>query len=71
MQFTLDFGPNWGFLDGIIYLLHSGQKIIQVQKLFHLHIVYKLLKRSHLNSLILAFSTNFCPIKTGMSGNTV
>ena len=23
MQFTLDFGPNWGFLDGIIYFLHT------------------------------------------------
>ena len=26
---------------------------------------------SHLDFLILAFSTNFCPIKTDMSGNTV
>ena len=32
------------------------------------HIVWKLLKMSH---LILAFSTNFCPIKTDLSGNTV
>ena len=62
MQFTLDFGPNWGFLDGIIYLLHSRQKIIQVRKL---------LKISHLTSLILAFSTNFYPIKIDLSGNTV
>ena len=37
----------------------------------HLHIVWKFLKMSHLNYLILAFSTNFCPIKTYMSGNTV
>ena len=36
-----------------------------------LHIVWKLLKMSHLNFLILAFSTNFCPIKTDLSGNTV
>ena len=35
------------------------------------HIVWKLLKMSHLNYLILAFSTNFCPIKTDLSGNTV
>ena len=25
---------------------------------------------SHLNFLILAFSTNFCPIKSDLSGNT-
>ena len=36
-----------------------------------LHIVWKLLKVSHLNFLILAFSTNFCPIKSALSGNTV
>ena len=28
----------------------------------------KLLKMSHLNLLILAFSTNFCPIKIDLSG---
>ena len=35
------------------------------------HIVYKLLKMSHLNFWVLAFSTNFCPIKTDLSGNTI
>ena len=35
------------------------------------HIVWKLLKMSQLNFWILAFSTNFCPIKTDLSGNTV
>ena len=36
------------------------------------HIVWKLLKMSHWISLkILAFSTNFCPNKTDLSGNTV
>ena len=35
------------------------------------HSVWKLLKMSHLNFWILAFSTNFCPIKTDLSGNTV
>ena len=39
--------------------------------LFDLHIVWKLLKMSHLNVWILSFSTNFCPIKTHLSGNTV
>ena len=34
-------------------------------------IVWKLLKTSRLNFMILAFSTNFCPIKTDLSGNTV
>ena len=33
--------------------------------------VSKLLKMSHLNFSILAFSTNFCSIKTSLSGNTV
>ena len=35
------------------------------------HIVWKLLKMSHLNFSILAFSTNFWPIKIDLSGNTV
>ena len=35
------------------------------------HIVWKLLKMSHLNFLILAFSTNFWQITTDLSGNTV
>ena len=35
------------------------------------HIVWKILKILHLNFWILAFSTNFCPIKTDLSGNTV
>ena len=33
--------------------------------------VWKLLKMSHLNFWILPFSTNFCPFKTDLSGNTV
>ena len=37
----------------------------------HTHIVWKLLKMSHLNFWILTFSTNFCPMKTDLSGNTV
>ena len=35
------------------------------------HIVWKLPKMSQFNFWILAFSTNFCPIKTDLSGNTV
>ena len=34
-------------------------------------IVWKLFKMSHLNFLIMAFSTNFCPNNTDLSGNTV
>ena len=37
----------------------------------NVHSVGKLLKMSHLHLWILAFSTNFCPIKTDLSGNTV
>ena len=36
-----------------------------------LHSVWKSPKISHLNFSILAFSTNFCPIKTELSGNSV
>ena len=35
------------------------------------HCFLKYSKMSHLNLWILAFSTNFCPIKTELSGNTV
>ena len=35
------------------------------------HSVWKILKMSHLNFSIVAFSTNFCPIKTDLFGNTV
>ena len=35
------------------------------------HIVWKLLKMSHFNFWVLVFSTNFCPFKTDLSGNTV
>ena len=35
------------------------------------HSVWKLLKMSHLNFSILAFSTNFCSIKSDLSGSTV
>ena len=35
------------------------------------HSVWKSPKMSHLNFSILAFSTNFCPIKTDLSGNSV
>ena len=35
------------------------------------HLVWKLLKMLHLNFWILAFFTNFYPIKTDLSGNTV
>ena len=41
------------------------------QQQCHAHIVWKLLKMSHLNFWILAFSTNFCLVKTDLSGNTV
>ena len=35
------------------------------------HNVWKLLKMSHLNCLVLAFSIDYCPIKSDLSGNTV
>ena len=44
---------------------------VKVEFLGGAHSVWKLLKMSHLNFLILAFFTNFCPNKTDLSGNTV
>ena len=44
---------------------------IMEQKQEHEHVVWKLLQMSHFNFGISAFSTNFCPIKTDLSGNTV
>ena len=38
---------------------------------FNVHNVWKLLIMSHLDFLILAFSTNFCSIESDLSGNTV
>ena len=48
-------------------LITTERKIIFQQS----HIAWKSQKMSHLNCWILAFSTNFCPIKTDLSGNTV
>ena len=42
-----------------------------ISKTASMHIVWKLLKMSHLNFWILAFSSMFCLIKTDLSGNTV
>ena len=47
----------------------EGKTLIHYYLTFH--VVWKSLKMSHLNFLILAFSTNFCPIKIELSGNTV
>ena len=35
------------------------------------HIVWRLTKMSHMDFSILGFSTNFCPFKIDLSGNTV
>ena len=66
-------------LDSI--LLHKIVKMYQLSPFFRIlqksclnllmHIVWKLLEMSPLNFWILAFSANFCPIKTDLSGNTV
>ena len=56
------------------YLLLKSPRHIYLGPLFKKnmkrgkHIVYKLIKMSH---WILAFSTNFCPIKTDLFGNTI
>ena len=52
-------------------LINYSTTVFNANWTWRMHIVWKSLKMSHLNFLILAFSTNFCPIKTDMSGNTV
>ena len=59
---TPHFDPDTLPKNGIVLFL----KVSQV-----FHSVWKLLKMSHLNISILAFSTNLCPIKLDLSGNTV
>ena len=50
-------------------------KMYKKCKIYHLytipHCVWKLLKMSNLNFWKLAFSTDFCSIKSDLSGNTV
>ena len=55
----------------IFWLEKTKRDSFDITLLFCTHIVWKLLKMSHLNVSILASSTNFCPIKTDLSGNTV
>ena len=52
-------------------LLGSMQIPVDCSRRMILHSVWKSPKMSHLNFSILAFSINFCPIKSGLSGNTV
>ena len=55
-------------------IFHYYSLLLSTTYIFHnllLHSVWKSPKMSHLNFSILAFSTNFCPIKTDLSGNTV
>ena len=66
--------PNYNLLN--FWLIDNGArwyKILQkvsFQSQFYFSDV-KLLKMSHFKFSILAFSTNFCPIKVDLSGNTV
>ena len=53
----------------ILYVIKSRNYDLNTEK--YIHSVWKLLKMSHLNFSVLAFSTNFCPIKSYLSGNTV
>ena len=59
----------------LFYALWNGIKSLEMISNFEgqlqtAHIVWKLLKMSHLYFWILAFSTNFCPIRADLSGNT-
>ena len=65
----------WDFDMAFYYLLfyqNLEHIVVEFSPFFSLsHTVWKILKMSHLNLWILAFSTNFCPIKTDLSGITV
>ena len=52
-------------------LCKATKKCNVMYKKIIVHNVWKSSKMSHLNFWILAFSTNFCPIETDLSGNTV
>ena len=58
----------------MIYLNHNGWSFIALG-IFYLNITkthcLKITQNVVFDFRILAFSTNFCPIKTDMSGNTV
>ena len=61
---------NWTVL--FIYKSCDTKILQRFQRDFYpSHIIWKLLKMSHLKFWILAFSSNFCPFKTDLSGNTV
>ena len=76
---TEDFPGNWSFQcrhnSNIALVCMEDHGAIghelRVSKKYNLHSVWKSPKMSHLNFPILAFSTNFSPIKTDLSGNTV
>ena len=65
----------WDFDMAFYYLLfyqNLEHIVVEFSPFFSLsHTVWKILKMSHLKLWILAFSTNFCPIKTDLSGITV
>ena len=66
--------PNYNLLN--FWLIDNGARWYKIlQKVSFQSQFYfsdaKLLKMSHFRFSILAFSTNFCPIKVDLSGNTV
>ena len=67
---------GWSNLNKLLNIIMSllSQKMILTDNdnaNYQRHNVWKSPKMSHLNFWILAFSTNFCPIKIDLSGNTV
>ena len=61
----------WAYQCNAALLSYYRTRLLTVSTKVHTHIVWKLLKMSHFNFSIMAFSTTFCPIKTDLSGNTV
>ena len=60
----LDFGKNMDVWNSVLKVIHQSF----FPRLAH---CLKITQMSHINFSILAFSTNFSPIKTDLSGNTV
>ena len=52
------------------FISQNGLDDMKILNISDIRIVWKSNKMSHIIFLILAFSTNFCPFKINMSGNT-
>ena len=64
-------GSRTGKIRQILWCLVIRRHHVHLVSLPKSHTVWTLLKMSHLDFLILAFSTNFCPFEIDLSGRTI